>query len=127
MDSIMEEKITINEGFCAMAKFLEKWYGFTKSDDIGSLLGDIQLLENDSGTWDCAAWNDWEVALEQKESVTAIEGFKGIFNFLMAYYIRTSYSSNDIKSLLDDMAQVQDKKPESYALWNLWKECLKNY
>ena len=34
----MKKAITVDEGFCAMVKFLEKWYAFTKSDDIAFIL-----------------------------------------------------------------------------------------
>ncbi len=39
----MNRKITIEEGFCAMTKFLEKWYGFTKSDDIAFMLSGMSM------------------------------------------------------------------------------------
>lgn len=38
--------------------FLEKYYEQTKSDDVGSLLGDLQILQ-DKTTADPAAWHDW--------------------------------------------------------------------
>ena len=41
-----------------MQIFLEKIYNQTSSDDIGSLLGDMILLE-DNSTMDAAIWNDW--------------------------------------------------------------------
>ena len=37
------EKITVNEGFFVMAKFLEKWYKFTKSDDIAFILSGMNM------------------------------------------------------------------------------------
>jgi hypothetical protein len=39
----MEKKITVDEGFRAMLKFLEKWYGFTKSDDIAFILSGMSM------------------------------------------------------------------------------------
>ena len=39
----MDKKLTVNEGFRAMIKFLEKWYGFTKSDDIAFLLSGMNM------------------------------------------------------------------------------------
>ena len=35
--------MTVNEGFCAMGKFLEKWYAFTKSDDIAFILSGMGM------------------------------------------------------------------------------------
>jgi len=60
----MEKRITVDGHFCVGIKFLEKLYGFTKSDDIGSLLGGMQLFENDQGTWDPAIWHDWIESVE---------------------------------------------------------------
>ena len=50
--------MTNEVAYKAMIKFLEKYYERTNSDDIGSLLGDLQLL-SDGSTSDPAAWNDW--------------------------------------------------------------------
>jgi hypothetical protein len=47
----MEKKITMDEGFQAMIKFLEKWYQFTKSDDIAFMLSGMNI--------DPAFWQDW--------------------------------------------------------------------
>lgn len=44
----MEKKLTYLEAFNSMRCFLEKYYEETDSDDVGSLLGDIQLLEDGS-------------------------------------------------------------------------------
>lgn len=54
--------LTELEAFKAMVYFLEKYYQRTASDDIGSLLGDLQLLQ-DGGTADPAAWEDWILAI----------------------------------------------------------------
>jgi len=119
----MINKMTSLQAFKAMICFLDDYYSKTASDDMGSLLGDIQLFEDGSGTWDSAAWNDWCVALEEKKMVTLVEGFKGVFNFLMAYYIRISCSSSDIKILLDAMTFADDKELLSSSIWRTWKAC----
>ena len=54
----MKECLTSLQAFNAMRNFLEGYYERTSSDDVGSLLGDLQLLE-DGGTADPAAWGDW--------------------------------------------------------------------
>lgn len=48
----------------AMRTFLEMYYERTSSDDIGSLLGDLQLL-SDTETVDPAAWIDWMEAVQR--------------------------------------------------------------
>jgi hypothetical protein len=55
----MNEKLTNLQAFNAMRKFLEGYYERTNSDDVGSLLGDLQLLSGGGGTFDPAAWHDW--------------------------------------------------------------------
>jgi hypothetical protein len=52
------ETLTIRQAYEAMALFLEGVYQRTNSDDLGALLGDLQILE-DGGTADPAAWQDW--------------------------------------------------------------------
>jgi len=49
-------KMSALQAFKAMVCFLDDYYNETLSDDLGSLLGDMQLLEDDNGTWDPAAW-----------------------------------------------------------------------
>lgn len=53
-----EEGISIREGFDAMRLFLEEFYNQTQSDDVGSLLGDLQF-SSDNNAMDPAAWHDW--------------------------------------------------------------------
>jgi hypothetical protein len=55
------EKLTTAEAFQAMLLFLETYYEQTQADDIGALLGSLQLLEDDP-----ALWQDW---LKSSESV----------------------------------------------------------
>ena len=50
--------LTYLESFKVMCCFLEKYYEQTRSDDVGSLLGELQILE-DHTTADPAAWYDW--------------------------------------------------------------------
>jgi hypothetical protein len=54
----MNKHLSPLDAFKTMACFLEKYYDQTQSDDVGSLLGDLQLLA-DGGTSDPAAWHDW--------------------------------------------------------------------
>ena len=54
----MKDKLSYLEAFRVMTCFLEKYYEQTSSVDIGSLLGEIQILE-DEKTADPAAWEDW--------------------------------------------------------------------
>lgn len=60
----MENKLTLKEAFVAMRLFLEEYYQRTSSDDVGSLLGDLDFLD-DGGTADPAAWEDWIECVEK--------------------------------------------------------------
>ena len=120
------DKITSLQAFKAMICFLDIYYNKTLSDDLGVLLGGIQLVEDESGTWDPAAWYDWLIALQKKGLITPIDGFKGMYNFLNAYYIRTSCSSTDIKELLDKMDILGQQKLLSSSIWHTWVECVQN-
>jgi hypothetical protein len=50
--------LTRLEAFKAMSCFLEKYYEETQSDDVGALLGEMQILE-DRDPFDTATWHDW--------------------------------------------------------------------
>ncbi|MFA6066166.1 MAG: hypothetical protein WC707_03220 [Candidatus Babeliaceae bacterium] len=60
----MDCELTKLQAFNVMRKFLENYYEKTLSDDIGALLGDLQLLQ-DNRTADPAAWNDWLNCINQ--------------------------------------------------------------
>jgi hypothetical protein len=52
------------QAFEAMRKFLEKYYERTFSDDVGSLWGDLQILD-DGNTADPAAMKDWDKCIDE--------------------------------------------------------------
>jgi len=56
--------MTIKEAYIAMQYFLEQFYERTGSDDVGGLLGDMTLI-NDEQTMDPATWNDWINAVKK--------------------------------------------------------------
>lgn len=55
----MNNKLTELQAFYAMRLFLEKYYKQTLSDDVGSLLGDLQFFEKEKETADPAVWGEW--------------------------------------------------------------------
>lgn len=59
----MNNNITKVQAFKAMRKFLEMYYESTLSDDVGSLLGDLNMI-TEGQTADPAAWDDWDQALK---------------------------------------------------------------
>ncbi len=54
----MTINLTEKEAYAAMFTFLEQLYNWTKSDDIGGLLGDMSILPN-GDTADPAIWHEW--------------------------------------------------------------------
>ncbi len=57
--NMLDDKLTDLQAFYAMRLFLEKYYEQTQSDDVGSLLGDLQFFEKEKETADPAAWKEW--------------------------------------------------------------------
>ncbi len=57
-------KLTIDEAYAAMYRFLEHEYEMTGSDEIGGLLSSLSLLK-EGGTADPAMWNDWIQAVNK--------------------------------------------------------------
>jgi hypothetical protein len=50
--------LTEHEAYSAMTRFLEIFYGETRSDDVGGLLGEMEML-SDGSSRDPAAWSSW--------------------------------------------------------------------
>lgn len=55
--------LTEMQAFEAMFVFLEEYYSLTGADDIGALLGSLNLAE-DGRPMDVAMLNDWRRAVE---------------------------------------------------------------
>src|SRR5260221_1979307 len=97
----MHNTLTSLQAYSAMLCFLENYYNKTLSDDLGSLLGDLQLCDDDKKPWDPAVWHDWIKALGTEHSITILDAFRAMISFLNTYYVRTS--STDIKFLLNSI------------------------
>jgi len=55
--------ISLEQGYEAMLKFLEKYYELTGADDIGALLGSMSPLA-DGKPADSAMWAEWRTAVD---------------------------------------------------------------
>jgi hypothetical protein len=61
----MSEHITLLQAYKSMFQFLENYYfQMDKPDQLGSLLGELQLL-GDERPADPAAWDDWLEAVQK--------------------------------------------------------------
>ena len=56
--------MTEKQGFDSAFYFLLKWYGITKSDDIGELLSLMECLD-DGEPADPVMWDYWKEAFEK--------------------------------------------------------------
>ena len=61
------DNLTINEAYEAMYCFLESLYDSTKSDELGSMLGNMSYL-GDGKVADPAVWDDWVKAVKKVKS-----------------------------------------------------------
>ena len=57
-------KLTEKQAYLAMIEFLDYYYEQTQSDEIGEILGSLQLLE-DGKPADPAMWEDWLKSIEK--------------------------------------------------------------
>ena len=61
------KNLTTKQAYAAMFLFLSNFYLRTNADDIGGLLGELQLVE-DGLTADPAAWHDWLSCIQHIQS-----------------------------------------------------------
>ncbi|MEP1921417.1 MAG: hypothetical protein ABJJ43_00190 [Ekhidna sp.] len=60
----MAKILTEKEAYLAMFSFLEDYYLRTKSDEIGSILSGMCLM-NDGEPMDAAYWEEWEQSIQK--------------------------------------------------------------
>lgn len=132
---MIDARLTYLQALKVMMKFLDDYYEETLSDDIGSLLGDISLLE-DNSTADSAAWSDWIKAINQllkndvniqtksngtEHTLTAMQTFRAMINFLDDYGQRTS--SDEVRELLKKMKLLKNNSASDSVIWHKWTKC----
>ena len=125
---LREKNLTELQAFHAMRKFLDIFYYKTRSDDVGSLLGDLQLFP-EGGTFDPAAWEEWQESvaniLKTKQSevknLSELEALQAMRKFLQIFYENTS--SEDVSLILKDTQISPDGKTDP-STWQNWKKCI---
>jgi len=60
----MSKILTEKEAYLAMFSFLEDYYKRTKSDEVGSMLSGMCLM-NDGEPMDSAYWKEWKQSVEK--------------------------------------------------------------
>ena len=64
---IMDSQVSPEQAFLAMFSFLEDYYNRTGSDDVGSLLGSMSLMDNGK-PMDIAMWHEWLECISKSQS-----------------------------------------------------------
>ncbi len=103
------------QAFNAMTNFLDLFYNQTKSDDIGSLLGDMSFI-SDGATADPAAWYDWVNIVTTYEFLDSKNSFNAMKQFVTDYGARTN--SEDINKWLSSLY------PQNKDVWSTWISCI---
>lgn len=119
----MTKQLTSLQALRVASTFLDDYYQKTLSDDLGSLLGDISLLSDDT-TADPAAWSDWNDALEKvlviRQHISEQDAFLAMIRFLEEYTKRIS--SSEIDQLIDNLKITDD---ETNDVWKHWTDSIK--
>jgi len=72
--SLLDDRLTLAQAYCAMFYFLEKWYEMTEPDDIGGLLSSLDwTIWSDAFPIDPAVWGDWLEAVKKMKSSSLIQ------------------------------------------------------
>ena len=71
----MNELLDKQVAYAAMFEFLTSYFEITKSDDIGSLLGSMAVLQ-DGITADPAIWSEWLQCIEKAKKREVIQSLK---------------------------------------------------
>ena len=119
------DTLTPLQALMAMGFFLDHYYNQTHSRGLACALSDI-TLHADKRPFCEITWHDWINAMGGTEkSLTHLEAFTAMFNFLDAYHERTSRYSVGMQKVLDDIEQKKDNAINS-VVWNDWIESIKN-
>lgn len=112
----MNNILSILQAYRAMQFFLEDYYDKTHSNDLGSLLGGMQLFP-EGGTFDPAMWNEWQKSVGKNKNLTILDAFDSMQKFLKIYY--NYINSDEIKELIDLMNPSKDGIFDR-TIWTKW-------
>jgi len=118
----------IEDSYDTTANFLEKYYSITKSDDAGSILGCMMLLENNR-PFDAAMWEDWLDALAtikpnekidlEATRLSTEEAYFAMIKFLEIY---CSMGADD--DFIEFVAQLKTNT-STILTWQNWVDSIK--
>jgi len=135
----MHNQLTQLQAFRAMIKFLDNYYEKKPSDDLGLLLGEMQL-QDDNKPADSATWSYWidsinkvthqtnnqqnNASIDLHNTLSSLEIFKAMIDFLEVY--RDQIKSDDIQVILNDLLLSSNNKIMNTMTKHKWLESV-NY
>ncbi|HBS48128.1 TPA: hypothetical protein DEO28_03525 [Candidatus Dependentiae bacterium] len=123
--------LNVKEAYNAMVDFLDKYYEKIHSDNVGSFLGCLVLL-NDGMPVDIALWEDWIDSVnkmkkqykknEENEPInfTFTQSYEIAEDFLNEYYKRTNSAYEDFGNLIKGMTLLENGKSINPEYWEEW-------
>ena len=112
------------QAFQAMTCFLDMYYQCSHSDQIGALLGamNMNIFGDGNQTADPAIWVDWIECVNADDGLTIVEAFKAVAKFVSMRY---SFEPEDaVAALIDGMRIHKDGSVANPAFWEDWTRCV---
>jgi hypothetical protein len=116
----MKNRLTALQAFQAMTDFFDMHYRYSHSDQIGALLGamDMNIFGNGHRTADPAIWEDWIECLNNNTALTVLEAFQAARQFVeMRYALEPD---DTVVALTHGMHVRADGTIENPAIWEDW-------
>lgn len=127
----MNRHLTTKQAYLVMFQFFDAYYWRTKSDNMGTLLGGMSLLD-DGDTADPAMWEDWLIALKvagfpEGMQLDERQAYLAAFRFLDAYHSLTKADNlwtDGIGFLLGRMKLLDTGDPVDPTIWSDWLDAV---
>jgi hypothetical protein len=107
------EKIRTQHAYEILEELISRQYFINGLVDLGCLVDRMPLTRNKWGTLDPCCWNNWLIATDSKESLTAKESFNCAMKFLNHY--KLMFAADTTQKLFSNF---------TFARWN---KILKEY
>jgi hypothetical protein len=120
----MKNALTPLQAFQAMTDFFDICYQCSHSDQIGALLGamDMNIFGHGEGTADPAIWEDWIECVNADNELTTLKAFQAVQKFVAMRY--SCEPDNDVVALISGMQIYNDRSVANPAFWEDWIRCV---
>lgn len=122
-----DKKLSIDQAYDVVVDYLDKYYKKTKLDELGDLVGDMMLLD-DNISLDPAAIDDWKDSVEKilsqhhsevsNQELTPTGAYAAMIDYLKEYGKRIN--SEEINSLVHAWMLSDDNKIVNRMAWQEW-------